>query len=738
MKNDSKADIKLPSRPNPQFNSIKEFSLGEELGEGAIASVFLATHTPSGKKYAVKDVEISTLSEQDFENVEKELEIHSTLDHPYIIKMLDFFKENGHVYIVLNLAQNGNLFKFLTKNNPLNPEDIGKFWTQTAKAIQYLHSKQILMRDLKPENLLLDENMNIKVCDFGWATRMNDLEYKKLKGGTFAYMSPETLEGKDQGFKSDVWSLGILLFELYHNREPFTPGDNCEEQLYFLKIGRVVYKMGLDRIVSNLIEKLLEKDHTKRITLDDVFNDPFTIPYVKNLQSGNTFQPRVQPQQSLKPQQSHQSKKSLQNQRSIQNSQTSFRNQNLHLQNNLLSQQHTFKNLQPQSSNQKLVQNKSSTSISKSRSIHNSQTGLMNQRQGNAPKSYTYSQNPRINQHSQARLVNQTSMMNQKTYQPLQQNFSRNKLSSQVSMQEKKEIPGPTPQRTKQKSVKDIISYYQNKTPSKVPEQVKRTEIKTLNTTKTTPMTRTFTGYQNGNVYSGKPQGTIQFGNARPQRQVQTSHQVMKSQNSIAKKAYVPSRINHHKTNSVDVQSLQHTFGNGISQRKTQPYQQETKKVTRVDSNRGKSKNRKINLDKYNVMRASKIIPNYTKSNLNSYKALNQNPSKQLTIPIQRGMTKNRSYNDLQSYKIKLAEKPKRNLVTNNYSQKFTKSGTQQITRKPKILNEYGISNSRMQVNGSNINRSNQNGFKHSGSKQQRSVRKINLSSYNRSFNLIK
>ena len=733
MKTASKADIILPPRPNPQFSSIKEFSLGEELGEGAIASVFLATHTPSGKKYAVKDVEISTLSEQDFENVEKEIEIHCTLDHPYIIKMHDFFKENGHVYIVLNLAQNGNLFKFLTKNNPLKPEDIGRFWTQTAKAIQYLHSKQILMRDLKPENLLLDENMNIKVCDFGWATRMDDFEYKKLQGGTFAYMSPETLEGKEQGPKSDVWSLGILLFELYHNREPFTPGDNCEEQLYFLKIGRVVYKMGLDMIVSNLIEKLLKKDHTKRIGLDAMFNDPFTIPYVKNLQSANVLsQAKLQPQNSL------------QNQRSRQNSQVSFGNKQTHLQKNLLSYQNTFKSMNEKNpSTQALVQNKSSTSISNSRSIGSTHSGLhsQNQRQGNVPKSYTYTPNVRVSQQNQPRLMNQTSMMPKTHYHPVTKNFSRKNLSNQVSFQEKKvEVPAPAPVITKQKSVKDIISYYQNKTPQNAPQQVKRTEIKTKNSSKKMPVTRSFTSYQNGNNYSSKPQGVIQFGNKNPAREVHTTHQYLNSQNTISRKpVYKPTRILHQKTNSVDVQSLQNTFGNGRNHRMTQPIQketkiQETRQITRkVEPNRAKSKNRKINLDKYNVMRASKMIPNYTKSNLNSYKAFNQNPSQKLSVPFSRGMTKNRSYNDLQAYKIKLAQEPGKSLVNNNYSQKFTKSGTQKISRKPATLNEYGISNSRMQVN-----RSKHIGLKKNGARKQRSVRKINLSNYHRSFNLLK
>ena len=85
-----------------------------------------------------------------------------------------------------------------------------------------MHNKGFIMRDLKPENLLLDSKMNIKLCDFGWAAHMNDEEYRKLKSGTYAYMSPESLKGELQGKQSDIWSLGILLYELNYKKEPFS------------------------------------------------------------------------------------------------------------------------------------------------------------------------------------------------------------------------------------------------------------------------------------------------------------------------------------------------------------------------------------------------------------------------------------------------------------------------------------------------------------------------------------
>ena len=277
-----KNDITLPHRQNPLFHSINEFSLGKELGEGAIAKVYTAIHKSSGKKYAIKKVIISTLSKGDFENVEKELDIHMELHNPYIIKMYDFFKENQVVYIVMDWAANGNLFQYLTSNSPMKVEEIGKFWTQTVLAIDYLHDKNIIMRDLKPENILLDENFNVKLCDFGWATRLSDKEYKKLQGGTYIYMSPECLKGEEQDKYSDVWSLGILLFELNHDREPFSIGDSCQEQLYFLKVQRVVFKKGFDRNISDIIYKLLKMEPEKRPTIKQILKDPYVLPFAQS------------------------------------------------------------------------------------------------------------------------------------------------------------------------------------------------------------------------------------------------------------------------------------------------------------------------------------------------------------------------------------------------------------------------------------------------------------------------
>jgi serine/threonine protein kinase len=825
MTSESQKTIKLPPRPNPIFSSIKEFTLGEELGEGAIATVYLGTHNSSGVKYAVKDVNISTLSEQDFENVEKELEIHITLNHPHIIQLHDFFMENDHVYIILDFAAKGNLFKFLTKNNPLKPDDIGRFWIQTVKAIEYLHSKNILMRDLKPENLLLSENMSIKICDFGWATRMDDFEYKKLKGGTFAYMSPETLDGREQGTYSDVWSLGILLFELYHNREPFTPGDSCDEQLYFLKIGRIVYKMGLDRIVSDIIEKLLKKDPEKRITIPEIFKDPFTLPYLKGL---GTCTPPSQPISHSNSQKFSRMKSNdhLQNKpqlnvtkienhkspvRSFQKSNTSFTQPSSNLQKNLLS----FNTIGVTNYNNQIAQkqvlasNQSVSTLSKNKSYNN----LLQQNGHQLTKSHTTTHGYNLQyKNSEARLINQTSMGSEVTNKTNNLNEKRENHASKQQLQNgtthaMSSQQNVIPERTVpvKNNIKDIISYYRNKDVNQ--KTVSHTGFVTVNR-QGHPKTQTLNQnnplrsnnnlktnyYQNRSIsrnITAKPQGVIKFSQNENSRKVIQSHQPFSQNNvvsrpitnTLAKPIEKPvikpvTNYSHKKTNSYDISSLSNNLA---SYRHTQPitydndlksnnstFQSKQSSHSKMIKNhlthkREKSTNRKINLQEYKFMRASKLIPNYSMGGYSKLqKPLAQKTKQTLNVPVTRTMTKNRSYNDLQAYKVKMEEEKKSNPITNNYSQKFSKGSSRQIYTKPQVTNEYGFANGNKITNGRTLangrtmtygqnltvgrnltnGRFNVNGvgsgYNRKHKSKQGSVRKINLATYHRSYNQLK
>ena len=258
------SEIVLPIRKAPQFESIKEFMIGSMLGDGGFAKVKNSIHIDSGKKYAMKMILISSLGVEDIENIQKEIEIHQSLKSKYIIDLIDYFQEDGYIYMVLEIAKNGNLYDYLNKNLFLDESILKNFWIQTLRSIDYLHSENIFMRDLKPENVLLDINLNIKLCDFGWACRLDDTEYRKLRGGTYIYMSPESLRGEIQGLSSDIWSLGVLLYEIFHNHEPFSIGLTAEEQLNYVLNNEIIYKRGINTEIVDMVRVLLNPDQALR------------------------------------------------------------------------------------------------------------------------------------------------------------------------------------------------------------------------------------------------------------------------------------------------------------------------------------------------------------------------------------------------------------------------------------------------------------------------------------------
>lgn len=275
------SNLRLPERRTPAFHSIDEFDLGKELGSGAFAKVFQATHRRTQAAYAIKRIFMAKLCETDRTNIENELEIHSRVAHRYIVRLVDFFFEQRVVNLVLELYPLGNLYRYIHRT-PLTDWQVKKVFYQTCLGLQYLHSKQILLRDLKPENILIDQMLNVRLCDFGWATYAHDSVYCKSKAGTFAYMSPESLRGASQTEKSDIWSLGVLLYELIHRREPYD-GGSCTGQLLKIKTEKLVFKPGICEDARNLILAILRVNPDERPSIDTIFKSRFVQKFLASV-----------------------------------------------------------------------------------------------------------------------------------------------------------------------------------------------------------------------------------------------------------------------------------------------------------------------------------------------------------------------------------------------------------------------------------------------------------------------
>lgn len=273
--------FKLPQRNRIIFSHINEFMLKEKLGSGGFSTVYKAFHKTSRKMYAIKVIDFSQLSLLDQVNIEKEIRAHKVMNHKNVVQLYDFFWIDNHVYLVMEYCMGGDLFGYIRDCSPLNHVEIQRIFKQTVDGVAHVHTKGFINRDIKPENILIDRHGNIKICDFGWSTHKNEDEYRKLNAGTIQYMAPENLTGDYQDFKSDIWSLGILLYELFNGIEPY-PGKNSKDQLRLIYEGEITYyRRDMPISAVELIEKILQPDKELRPTIQDVYSSDYLRDYVE-------------------------------------------------------------------------------------------------------------------------------------------------------------------------------------------------------------------------------------------------------------------------------------------------------------------------------------------------------------------------------------------------------------------------------------------------------------------------
>lgn len=209
------------------------FAITETIGEGSSGIVRKAVKRETGEEFAVKSVDKSQLSDDDFQVLQLEIEILSHVDHPNIVKTYDIYDEPTHVHIVMELMSGGELFERVSTNQIVERDHYSeKEASNTIRpiidAVQYCHQMGIVHRDLKPENLLYatsDPHALIKISDFGLA-RFNTDDLMTTACGTPSYVAPEILLGRGYGPEVDFWSIGVILYILLCGFPPFYEDSN--------------------------------------------------------------------------------------------------------------------------------------------------------------------------------------------------------------------------------------------------------------------------------------------------------------------------------------------------------------------------------------------------------------------------------------------------------------------------------------------------------------------------------
>lgn len=161
------------------------------------------------------------MKSRELEYLEQEIQIQSAVRHPNLVSLHHVYREDGHVHLLLEYAPRGTLFKYLRQERTLSDAQIAFVFQEVCRGVRALHRQNVLHRDIKPENILFGGDFQPKLADFGFACKLSPSKRRRTICGTREYFAPEIFRHENQSLKLDIWCLGVLLFELCHNRAPF-------------------------------------------------------------------------------------------------------------------------------------------------------------------------------------------------------------------------------------------------------------------------------------------------------------------------------------------------------------------------------------------------------------------------------------------------------------------------------------------------------------------------------------
>ncbi|KAM9958049.1 hypothetical protein ACTFIW_013025 [Dictyostelium discoideum] len=269
--------------------TIDDFELLKVLGVGSFGRVYLVRRKDTGKFYAMKVLnKKDMLKKKQIAHTNTEKMVLSTMDHPFIVRLHFAFQNEDFLFMCMDYVPGGELFHHLQKAGKF-PEELAKFYiAEVICSLHYLHSNNIIYRDIKPENILLDEEGHIKLTDFGLSkSGITSVVGSKNGGeggfattfcGTPEYLAPEIITGAGHGKAADWWSVGILLFEMLTGRSPFL-ASNRNDMYKSMIQGNLRMPMFLSSDAQDLLEKLLVPDPNKRLGSTQGFEEISSHPF---------------------------------------------------------------------------------------------------------------------------------------------------------------------------------------------------------------------------------------------------------------------------------------------------------------------------------------------------------------------------------------------------------------------------------------------------------------------------
>ncbi|KFK23575.1 hypothetical protein AALP_AAs59562U000100 [Arabis alpina] len=254
---------------------LGKYELGRRLGTGSFAKVHVARSIQTGEVVAIKIIDKKKTAEAGMEpRIIREIEAMRRLHHhPNVLKIHEVMATKSKIYLVMELAAGGELYTKIIDHGRLNESAARRYFQQLASALSFCHGDGIAHRDVKPQNLLLDKQDNLKLSDFGLSALS---EHRAIDGllytacGTPAYTAPEIIAQRGyDGAKADAWSCGVLLFVLLAGYVPF---DNSNIVAMYMKIQRRDYRFPswISKPARSIIYKMLDPNPETRMSVEDV------------------------------------------------------------------------------------------------------------------------------------------------------------------------------------------------------------------------------------------------------------------------------------------------------------------------------------------------------------------------------------------------------------------------------------------------------------------------------------
>ena len=293
----------------PETN-LNFYKYGRLIGQGAFGKVNLGLNVLTGRVVAIKSFNKSNLNSnsENMKKIKYETNLMKKLNHPNITKILELFEDKEYILIIMEYINGGNLFSFLKKHRKVSEKTAKLLYRQIILGIKYMHQQGIVHRDIKLENILIDLNNNIKICDFGIGRVLSSPEQPLFdQCGTPMYIAPEILLcSKEKGYKGfpvDIWSSGIVLYILLSGTLPFSfknsssslsesnesnlsEDNNNNTELQYSIINKEPKEIeNISKEAEDLLKKILKKNPEKRITCEEILNHP----WMKGISDNNKY-----------------------------------------------------------------------------------------------------------------------------------------------------------------------------------------------------------------------------------------------------------------------------------------------------------------------------------------------------------------------------------------------------------------------------------------------------------------